>query len=1058
MINGKIVVHLRAPVLSLSGYGVHSRQIIDYLLSDDRFMVCLESINWGNCAYIHNDDRIPQYYACRSRYEEATNKKIPFDLSIQVTIPNEFQKKAKVNIGVTAGIEVDRCTAVWLQKCNEMDMIVVPSEFSKGVLEKTTAEWKNTRTGETGEYKIERPIVVMPEWFERPEPANSSIAGLGFPTKVNLLHVGQWGNKGGFGEDRKNIADLVRYFFTFFKDREDVGLVLKVNTVNNSEKDFHFTQDKINQIKVNFGNPKCKVYLLHDTLTTEEMWDLYRHPQIHGFISLTHGEGYGLPLLEAAAAGLPVLATDWSGHLDFLRKKNGFIPLDYEMIDIPDCQIWEGVIDKGARWAKVDEKDLKRKWKRFVDSPQPVVKKARENVAWLDDNFSKNAVMKKWREFFDKYRIEPVPQGESPQVHEQKSAKQTAVENLKEAVGFEENDNEKVLFVMPRSAGDVLISTALVDSLIKSRHFEDCDFYYATLPEYKEMLEEFDTRVGYPNVKVVDYHDNMMNNDLTSEIWDVVYNPGINVQYQFSNWRLGNGEYSVKLLAEFAKNCNLHPSELTNYSVVMKETPLPEGDYVTFTPGGSKSAKDYAHWKDVLHNFKKVFPNVKVVQTGLMSEKLYEGVVDYRGKSYRETLFLIKNAKFHFSIDTFTAHAAAAVETPHVVLYGSTDTTVSPTVLGKKTLGILVETTDRHGCKNPCFKDQCLNLKNGRNCISNIDASAVVQSMLTLVEKGEIDLEVDEDHKFEEVFPTISAYTTAYNCMEGGYPFEEAIRSFGWADEVVVVDGGSTDGTREKLSELQEEMGDKLKVYDMPMDWTDPGKDGAQKALSRAMCMYEFCVQFDIDEVCGKDCDVRFKRMAKELPENVDMVSLPIFEFWGPAENWNLRTDRHIWKWRLSRNKPEISHGIPAGDRVEVDGKTYSKGGSDGCFPVNVADHNMIPNNFPNNWFNAELENARTTHDLKKYKELLEEIFNTLPYVKHYSWTNIQQKLTMLRGPWNKFWCELYNKDPESPESNDYFEVAWQDVTDKMIEDKAKELLAQGGQSPAPLLHLVVEE
>ena len=258
------------------------------------------------------------------------------------------------------------------------------------------------------------------------------------------------------------------------------------------------------------------------------------------------------------------------------------------------------------------------------------------------------------------------------------------------------------------------------------------------------------------------------------------------------------------------------------------------------------------------------------------------------------------------------------------------------------------------------------------------------------------------------------------------------------------------------LEEIRKSLPDKLKVYDMAIDMADPGKDGAQKALARAMAMYEFCLPFDADEICGKDCGPKFQKLAKDMPASIDMVSLPVFEFWGPSEDWNLRTDRHLWKWRLSRNKPEITHGIPKGDQVEVDGKVYSKGGSDGCFPVHISTNEMIPNTFPTSWFDSKLEEMRKS-DLEGYKAKLKEVFETLPYVKHYSWTDIPHKLKMLQGPWNEMWCHLYNKDPESAESNDYFDVPWADVTSKMIDEKAKELLAQGGQSPAPLLHLAVE-
>ena len=108
--------------------------------------------------------------------------------------------------------------------------------------------------------------------------------------------------------------------------------------------------------------------------------------------------------------------------------------------------------------------------------------------------------------------------------------------------------------------------------------------------------------------------------------------------------------------------------------------------------------------------------------------------------------------------------------------------------------------------------------------------------------------ELNTSWKFKETFPTISAYTTTSNCIEGGYPFEDAIRSFSWCDEIVVCDNFSKDGTREKLEELKKDL-PQLQVYDIAMSG-EPDQDGAYKAMSRAMCMSDYLIQFDSDEIC----------------------------------------------------------------------------------------------------------------------------------------------------------------------------------------------------------------
>ena len=76
---------------------------------------------------------------------------------------------------------------------------------------------------------------------------------------------------------------------------------------------------KINDIIESYGRNDLNVYLLHGDLSQEEVNGLYNYPKIKAHISFTKGEGFGRPLLEASVSGKPVIASNWSGHVDFLK-------------------------------------------------------------------------------------------------------------------------------------------------------------------------------------------------------------------------------------------------------------------------------------------------------------------------------------------------------------------------------------------------------------------------------------------------------------------------------------------------------------------------------------------------------------------------------------------------------------------------------------------------------------------------------------------------------------------------------------------------------------------
>jgi glycosyltransferase involved in cell wall biosynthesis len=125
------------------------------------------------------------------------------------------------------------------------------------------------------------------------------------------------------------------------------------------------------------------------------------HPEIKAFISLTRGEGFGLPLLEAAASGLPVIATGWSGHLSFLDLIR-FIKLDYELQELPKARLDSNIFMAGAKWAQVHESDVKRKLKKFYDRPNIPKEWAVKGKSIIQEKFSFTAISAAYDVFWSK--------------------------------------------------------------------------------------------------------------------------------------------------------------------------------------------------------------------------------------------------------------------------------------------------------------------------------------------------------------------------------------------------------------------------------------------------------------------------------------------------------------------------------------------------------------------------------------------------------------------------------------------------------------------------------
>ena len=357
----KIIV--RAPVLSRSGYGEQARFALRSLRKhEDRFDIFLMNTQWGGTGWISQDDEERTYidFLVKKTFHFLQNKGRP-DISLQITIPNEWEKIAPINIGYTAGIETTKIAPGWIEKSNLMDRIIVTSRHSKNTLINTSYQVLNQETQElVGSTSVKTPVeaVGYPVKLTKKRPVK-----LDLETDFNFLMVSQWG-------PRKNTNNTIKWFVEKFKDNPDVGLVVKGFIKNNS------TMDKIsseNMLRNLVGSDaKCKVYFIHGDMSDQEMIGLYSHPKIKCLISLSHGEGWGLPLYEASYTGLPIITTNWSGQCDFLnmpvkQRKKGtknktekvmkpmIGEVEYSLAPVQKEAVWDGVIQADSMWCYADK-------------------------------------------------------------------------------------------------------------------------------------------------------------------------------------------------------------------------------------------------------------------------------------------------------------------------------------------------------------------------------------------------------------------------------------------------------------------------------------------------------------------------------------------------------------------------------------------------------------------------------------------------------------------------------------------------------------------------------
>ena len=378
----KPLIFISCPIDTFSGYGARSRDIALAIIKSNKYDVRILPQRWGSTPFgFLQEDNSNHKLLLDAIWDQPQLPKQP-DVWIQITVPNEYQAIGKFNIGITAGIETTVCAPQWVDGINKMNLTLVSSNHAKKVFEGNVFEEKNNQTGQLiRQIKTEKPVEVLFEGvdtdtYKKLDTVEGEVVeAINDLVKedFNFLFVGHW-LQGEIGQDRKDVGMLIKTFLETFKGKKSrPGLILKTSAGNYSIMDRDGILDKIRQIEETVGGDLPSIYLLHGELSDDEVNILYNHPKVKAHISFTKGEGYGRPLLEASISQKPVIASNYSGHTDFLDAEMSVL-LPGQVTQIHSSAVVKDMLIPESSWFTVDYKkaadtlvDVYKNYKKYTD-------------------------------------------------------------------------------------------------------------------------------------------------------------------------------------------------------------------------------------------------------------------------------------------------------------------------------------------------------------------------------------------------------------------------------------------------------------------------------------------------------------------------------------------------------------------------------------------------------------------------------------------------------------------------------------------------------------------
>ena len=320
-------------------------------------------------------------------------------------------KIGKFSIGITAGIETDVCTHQFIEGCNRMDLVLGSSKHTVDVFKRTQYDKKDKDGNSQGSVKLETPVDILIEGLDLEKyyhiepkklPKTELVKSLDtIDESFCFLFVGHW-LQGSIGEDRKNVGLMLKTFLETFKNKSKrPALVMKTMSGPASIMDREEILKRIDAVRKGVNGTLPNVYLLHGEIEDEDMNHLYNHPKVKAMISLTKGEGFGRPLLEFTQSKKPVIASNWSGHLDFLNSEFASL-VPGELKEIHSSAVQKDLLIEKSKWFSPDINFVSLLLKDYVNGYKQYQVNGKRLGYYCKTNFSFDIMQKKLEEVLDK--------------------------------------------------------------------------------------------------------------------------------------------------------------------------------------------------------------------------------------------------------------------------------------------------------------------------------------------------------------------------------------------------------------------------------------------------------------------------------------------------------------------------------------------------------------------------------------------------------------------------------------------------------------------------------